>query len=230
MGRCSLSLGAYSLQNHDSKYIALCEIKVSWLTSVPDSHSYVWCASEMANAHNVIIRGLNAILQQAPHVPVVNAPNYNAKDVKDLLFYVQAWVKMVNHHHSVEEDHMFPGIEKFSGRVGIMEEPLHQHELFHPGMERLLAYATTTKPEEYRWAGPGGMEEIIDSFSKYLTDHLYAEINVFLGMKDLDSEGLKKAWMAAEKVAQANGNIGMLVSLMSPFVPPLHNPQLTGNN
>jgi len=165
----------------------------------------------MAHAHNVIIRGLNSIVQQAPYVPDSTAAHgYNAKDVKDLLFFVQAWTKMVNHHHWVEESFIFPEIEKFSGKTGIMEEPLHQHELFHPGMERLLAYATTTKPNEYRWEGAGGMKDIIDSFSTYLTDHLHAEIEVFLGLKDLDSVGLRKTWDKAEGIAKSTGNIGLL--------------------
>ncbi|KAI6084962.1 hypothetical protein F4821DRAFT_261497 [Hypoxylon rubiginosum] len=175
-----------------------------------DSHSYVYCATEMANAHNVIIRGLNAIIQQAPYVRDSNDPRYKAQDVKDLLFYVDAWTKMVNHHHAVEESFMFPDLKKFSGNPSLMDEAQHQHELFHDGLERLLAYCSTTKPEEYRWEGSGGMKEIIDSFSKHLTDHLYAEIDEFLNMKDLDDVGLRKTWDRAEDVAKQTGNIGML--------------------
>lgn len=166
----------------------------------------------MANAHNVIIRGLNAIIQQAPYVRDSNDPRYKAQDVKDLLFYVDAWTKMVNHHHAVEESFMFPDLKKFSGNPSLMDEAQHQHELFHDGLERLLAYCSTTKPEEYRWEGSGGMKEIIDSFSKHLTDHLYAEIDEFLNMKDLDDVGLRKTWDRAEDVAKQTGNIGMLVS------------------
>lgn len=166
----------------------------------------------MAHAHNILIRGLNAILQQAPYVPVATDDQYNVQDVKDLLFYVQSWSKMVNHHHWVEESYIFPEIEKFTGRAGIMDDPKHQHELFHDGMEKLLAYATDTKPENYRWQGSGGMKEIIDSFSKHLTDHLYAEIDIFLGMDDIDGAGMRRTWEKAEKIAQQTGNLGMLVS------------------
>ncbi|RYO87412.1 hypothetical protein DL766_005457 [Monosporascus sp. MC13-8B] len=175
-----------------------------------DGHSYVRVASEMASAHNVIIRGLNAIIQQAPYVPTFSDEGYKASDVKDLLFYVHSWVKMVNHHHWVEESFIFPEMEKFSGRPGLMDDPRHQHELFHSGMERLLGYCSATKPEEYCWED--GMKDIIDSFSKELTDHLYAEIDVLLELKDLDSLGLKKTWDQAENVAKQTGNIGMLSS------------------
>ncbi|KAI0022981.1 hypothetical protein F4780DRAFT_777106 [Xylariomycetidae sp. FL0641] len=156
-------------------------------------HSYIDVATEMAHAHNVFIRGLNAIVQQAPHVPSSSDDNYKASDVKDLLFYVHAWVKM-----------------KFSGEVGIMDTPKHEHELFHGGMEKLLAYAAATKPEEYRWEGPGGLKEIIDSFAEHLMSHLYAEVDVLMGLDRLDSTGLRKMWDKAEALAKQTGNLGML--------------------
>lgn len=177
-----------------------------------DEHAYVHTASEMTHTHNVIIRGLNSIIQQAPLVPDATKNDYKEQDVKDLLFYVKSWTKMVNHHHWVEESFIFPEIEKFTGRPGMMEGPRDQHDLFHPGMDRLLAYAEATKPDAYRWSGEGGMDEIIQSFAKHLTDHLYAEIDVFLGMKDVDSAGLRNTWDRAETVAKQTGNIGMLVS------------------
>lgn len=165
----------------------------------------------MTHAHNAVIRGLNAIVQQAPHVPDATDEAYNERDVKDLLFYVRSWTKMVNHHHWVEESFIFPEIEKIPGCSGMTKDPRHQHDLFHPGMDRLLAYAESTKPAEYRWNGSDGMKEIIDSFAGYLTDHLRAEIDVFLGMKDVDSASLRRAWDHGEVVAKQTGNIGMLV-------------------
>ncbi|SPN98648.1 uncharacterized protein DNG_01693 [Cephalotrichum gorgonifer] len=174
------------------------------------SLAHVYCASEMAHSHNVILRGLNAILQQAPFVPVSTDDNFNSQDAKDLLFYVQSWAKMVNHHHWVEESFIFPEIEKFAGRPGLMDTPKDEHALFHDGLEKLLAYALATKPDEYRWSGPGGMKEILDSFSKHLADHLYAEIELLLGMGDLDGAGLKRTWAQAENLAKQTGNISML--------------------
>lgn len=164
----------------------------------------------MAHAHNLILRGLNAILQQAPNVPAAPDPRFNAQDVKDLLFYVQSWVKVVHHHHWVEESFVFPEIERFTGRPDFMDQPKHQHELFHDGMEALAKYAAETKPGDYRWEG--GMKGIIDSFSKHLTDHLYAEIDICLGMADVDDKGLKDTWANAEKIAKETGEVAMLVS------------------
>ncbi|KAI0188249.1 hypothetical protein F4808DRAFT_454230 [Astrocystis sublimbata] len=153
-----------------------------WLTGSshnPD-HFHVRAATGMAHAHNGIIRGLNAIILQAPNVPSKNDERYRPKDVKDLLSFVRSWIKMVNHHHAVEETYIFPEMAKFSGGTS----------LFQDGMDRLLACVTATRPHEYRWAG--GMKEVVDSFSKHLTVHLYAEIDVFLGFGYLDSEDFRQ--------------------------------------
>ncbi|KAK7744646.1 hypothetical protein SLS53_003533 [Cytospora paraplurivora] len=167
----------------------------------------------MTHVHNVIIRGLNSIIQQAPYVKTSTDPTYSQKDVEDFFFYVSCWVKMVEHHHWTEETSIFPEIEKFSGKPGFMDDPKHQHEAFHGGLERLLAYTQSTKPQDYHWDGPGGMKEIVDPFSEPLMHHLYAEIDVFLAMKDLDSTGLRKTWEKGEEIAKQSGNLSMLMSI-----------------
>lgn len=165
----------------------------------------------MAHSHNTLIRGLNAILQQAPHVPDAKQAGFNPSDVRDFLFYVQSWVKMVSHHHWVEESFIFPEMERLTGDSAVMDDPKHQHEQFHSGLEKLLAYASATSAEDYRWEGDRGMRSIMDSFSGELTDHLYAEINVLLGLEHVDSGELRKSWDKAEGVAKQTGNLGMLV-------------------
>ena len=166
----------------------------------------------MARAHNVILRGFNAIVQQAPNVPASSEPGYKAQDVKDLLFYVRTWVKMVEHHHEAEEACMFPELETFTGKPGLMDGPKHQHELFTPGLDRLLRYATDTKPDEYRWNGPGGMKEMVDDFSEPLCAHLYEEIEVILGLGFVESEGLRRCWDNTKAYAKTQWKTSMWVS------------------
>ena len=166
----------------------------------------------MAHSHNCLIRGLNAILQQGPHIPSSSQPEYNAQDVKDLLFYVEAWTKTVEHHHHTEETNLFPGIEKLAGIPGLMSGPIHQHEAFHSGLVELQEFAVRMKErvDEYQWSE---MKSIIDRFAPALYEHLTEEIAVILSLeKSCDSEGLKAVWAEAERVAKANGNLGMLVS------------------
>jgi len=173
-------------------------------------HSAVFCASEMAYSHNCLIRGLNAIIQQAPHIPSFSSPGYRPQDVRDLLFYVESWTKTVDHHHDTEETTMFPLIEKQANQAGLMSGPKHQHEAFHDALVKLQEYAVRCgkRVEEYNWSD---MKGIIDGFAPSLINHLTEEIDVVLGLeKSCESEGLRKAWAEAEAVAKANGNLGML--------------------
>jgi hemerythrin-like domain-containing protein len=173
----------------------------------------------MAHSHNCLLRGLNAILQQGPHIPSSAQANHNTQDVKDLLFYVEAWTKTVEHHHRTEETTMFPAIEKLAGIPGLMSGPMHQHEAFHSGLVELQEYAVRMqgKVQEYKWRELKG---IIDAFAPALHEHLTAEIGVILDLeKSCDSQGLKAVWDEGERVAKANGNLGMLVSI--PFPPSL---------
>jgi len=178
--------------------------------TTPAAHYAVRCASGMAQAHNCLFRGLNAIVQQAPHIPEASKSGYNSRDVKDLLFYVEAWTMTVAHHHMTEETTMFPSLEKLAGVPGMMSGPKHQHEAFHDGLIELQNYAKKfgNRPDEYQWSA---MKSIIDSFAPPLVQHLTDEIDVLLALeKTCDSEGLKKVWAEVEAVAKANGNMDML--------------------
>jgi hypothetical protein len=48
-------------------------------------------AIEMANVHNTLLRGLNSIYLQSPHIT-------QPADIADLLFYTKAWADTVHHH------------------------------------------------------------------------------------------------------------------------------------
>jgi hemerythrin-like domain-containing protein len=165
----------------------------------------------MVHSHNCLLRGLNAILQQGPHISSYSQPGYNPQDVKDLLSYIEAWIKTIEHHHATEESTMFPAIEKLAGIPGLMSGPIHQHEAFHPGLVELQKHVIEKKEKvaEYRWEDVKG---IIDGFVPSLYTHLEEEIGAVLALEQsCDSEGLKKVWLEVEAVAKANGNLGMLV-------------------
>ncbi|KAI1818752.1 hypothetical protein GGS20DRAFT_581145 [Poronia punctata] len=191
---------------------------------IKNDHYAIEAASEMANAHNVLIRGLNAIIQQGPHISSTStssSSSYSSKDVKDFLAYVHIWIETVHHHHSVEETFLFPEIEKVSGgKKGMMDEAKGQHEGFQKGLKELDEYALRKREEgveggEYKWEGEGGMKRIVDGFSKDLVEHLYEEIEVFLGLRVLlDSEEFRRTGERAQEVAKSSGNIGLLYTLV----------------
>ena len=166
----------------------------------------------MALAHNCILRALNSILLQAPHIPTSTEPGYRAQDVADLLFYTASYVNFVEHHHHAEETRLFPGIKKVAGQPGLMEGLKRQHATFWPGLEGLLAYTEKTKPMSYRWEGEGGTKAIIDGFATAMTEHLYEEVEVLLSLGHLDNEGLKRCGKETEDAAKASGTIEVMVS------------------
>ena len=55
-----------------------------------NGHAAQRCAIDMIHAHNAMLRGLNAIVLQAPSIAdATRKKEYNAEDVADLLFYVE---------------------------------------------------------------------------------------------------------------------------------------------
>jgi hemerythrin-like domain-containing protein len=75
----------------------------------------------MAVMHNGLIRGLNTIYLQAPHV--------QPSDLPDFIAYCLLWSETLNSHHHGEEINLFPAIEEAAAPdgKGIMDENLKQH-------------------------------------------------------------------------------------------------------
>jgi hemerythrin-like domain-containing protein len=153
----------------------------------------------MAVSHNIYIRGLNAIYNQAHGVA---AP----ADVKDFLKFCQIWIEVVHHHHSLEEEIMFPGIERDLGEEGIMRINLEQHHAFEEAMEEFETYVGKTEVSGYNG---DIVQELVDKFGELFVSHLHDEIQNLLKIgRELDVSGeiLRKNYLAFEKklVAQSS--------------------------
>ncbi|KAL4886866.1 hypothetical protein BJY04DRAFT_212837 [Aspergillus karnatakaensis] len=159
----------------------------------------IFTANEMAVSHNIYIRGLNAIYNQADNV---SSPT----DVKDFLTFCQIWIEVVHHHHSLEEEVMFPGIEKDLGQEGLMQANLEQHHAFEDAMEEFKAYIETTTAADYK---KDAVRKLVDRFGQLFVTHLHEEIENLLQVgREFDTSGevLKKNYLAFEKrlVAQSS--------------------------
>lgn len=170
----------------------------------------------MANIHNMLLRGLNSILRQAPYVPDSSRPEYESEDVRDLLLYVRAWCRTLEHHHRAEESTFFPQVEKMTGIVDLMDELEEQHEEFEYGLAVLKDYVekVVEKPNHYRWMT---MKTMISSFAPALVHHLYDEIDFILSMDSYNGEGLRKCWLETDKAACQVEDNTMLYEIL-PFV------------
>ncbi|KAK3115502.1 hypothetical protein LTR53_005078 [Teratosphaeriaceae sp. CCFEE 6253] len=152
----------------------------------------------MALAHNGIIRSLNAIWLQAPHLP---RDDHTA--ITDFLTYCQCWAESMHHHHDAEEHTFFPSVEKLAGEKGLMSRNVEQHRAFTPGFEAFHAYVQTCKPGEF-----DGLEvrELVDAFAEPLTKHLREEIETLRALVKYDSERLREAYKRFEKELMATDN------------------------
>jgi hemerythrin-like domain-containing protein len=155
----------------------------------------------MAHVHNTLLRGLNSIYLQAPHVskPI---------DVADFMLYTKAWADTVHHHHSLEEKIFFPQMEKLALEAGMDGNPMNanvdQHHLFEPKIQETLVWTEDVRQGNKEYDSKA-LIALIDSFAPVLTQHLHDEIDtlfkldlldgkkVVQAMKDTANEGLRTA-------------------------------------
>ncbi|KAF8251619.1 hypothetical protein K440DRAFT_595794 [Wilcoxina mikolae CBS 423.85] len=141
------------------------------------SDHFVIAATHMACIHNVIIRCLNSIYLQAPHVP--------PSDYADFITYAQHWSGLLHAHHEGEEHFFFPSVEEYTGVKGIMEPNVEQHKAFSVGLDEFDSYLSSITPAEFSGQR---LNEIIDTFAVPLTEHLTDEIPTIMGLKQYEDK------------------------------------------
>lgn len=114
-----------------------------------------------ALAHNMIIRNLNAIYLQAPHV---SSPG----DISDFLIFCQIFTEELNFHHHLEETFLFPKIEEYIGEKGVLDGNVEQHHAFEEGVQGFKKYVESANVGSYSGAK---IRELIDSFQVVLIPH-----------------------------------------------------------
>ncbi|TAQ88517.1 hypothetical protein B7494_g3157 [Chlorociboria aeruginascens] len=141
----------------------LIETPVHSQKSVAPHDQYVEGASIMALGHNVIIRGLNSIYRQAP--------NITANEASHFISYAKCWVEVLDAHHNMEEDTLFPMIETKCG----------EQDAFLPGIKAFREYldSISSTPEEF---SGNHLTQLIDDFAPVLTEHLSDEIPTLLAL------------------------------------------------
>ncbi len=142
------------------------------------SDVYDELASEMALVHNMIIRGLNSIYLQAPHI--------KPADEKSFGRYMVNWHTLIHSHHDGEEDMLFPALHRLTGVEGLMCANIEQHKAFHDGLEIFKTYADAVAAGE-KYEG-GRVVEIIDGFATALVKHLGDEIPTIVGLRQYDDK------------------------------------------
>src|SRR4051794_31852718 len=121
----------------------------------------------MALAHNILIRALNSIYLQAPHI---STPS----DVKAFCRYILTFHKFLHIHHTNEETQFFPAIETMAGEKGVMDGNVRQHRGFEKGVSELREYVEGVTGGRERYDGER-VVGMIDGFGGLLVEHLTEE-------------------------------------------------------
>ncbi len=153
----------------------------------------------MALAHNGILRGLNSIYLQAPHIA-----REDLDAIRDFLIYCQCWCESMHHHHDVEEKDFFPSIELLTDVQGIMERNIEQHRAFTPGFDLFHEYSRTCLPEDYDGRK---IRSLIEDYAEPLTRHLHDEIETLRALDKYDSGRIYQAYKRSEKILTATDNV-----------------------
>ncbi|KAF1852047.1 uncharacterized protein K460DRAFT_383294 [Cucurbitaria berberidis CBS 394.84] len=173
--------------------------------SKDSTHAAYYVATQIALAHNGILRGLNSIYLQAPHMP-----REDLDTIRDFLTYCQCWCESMHHHHDAEEAIFFPSIEQITDVQEVMERNVEQHRAFTPGFDLFQEYARTCLPQDYNGQK---IRSLIEDFAEPLTQHLHDEIETLRGLDIYDSGHIRQAYQRFEKSLMATDNyrIGPLV-------------------
>lgn len=183
--------------NHPSEYT---------LTSLPQlSHGAYYAATQMAGAHNGVIRGLNALYLQAPALP----PG-DTSTAADFLTYCQCWCEGLQHHHDAEEETYFPRLERVASQPGLMDHNVEQHAAFGVGFTAFHDYVNTCDPKDYDAAT---VKRLIDAFAEPLTTHLHDEIDSLRELDKYESMEMRKAYDELDSILRGGDAVCSTLSL-----------------
>ncbi|KAG6827775.1 hypothetical protein H0H92_010535 [Tricholoma furcatifolium] len=130
-----------------------------WYAYHADPSSY----SEMSIAHNMFIRGINAVY--------AHAPNIEKHQVKGFMFFCNALLTLIHHHHTLEEELQFPAFESKLG-ANAMGHNVDQHHSFNEGLEDLERYIKEVQEGKVVYDADLVLKKL-DSFADALVQHLH---------------------------------------------------------
>lgn len=192
--------GNYAVWDTPGQPFPLIQTPLKLLGKADDN--FVKAASDMCCIHNCLIRGLNSIYLQARNVAptkISASTPENIMDVQtrdDFVDYAREWSILLHVHHTGEETHMFPDIDKALNSKDIMEQNVQQHRLFEDGLARYDKYLEQVRRPakgvervgEDRFLYGPELCEIIESFGSVLVAHLNEEIGTLLSLKAWDEK------------------------------------------
>ncbi|KAI0012313.1 hypothetical protein F4779DRAFT_614761 [Xylariaceae sp. FL0662B] len=191
------------------------------------THPALHIANELAHTHNAMLRGLNAIFLQAPHV-------HQPTDISDILFLTQSWSAWVLDHHRAKETSMLPGFEGVLGLPpgsltlptsaapsssgsGAANDNDNNDDTEATAIEALLrnvhAYAAATRPQPHTYS-PTTLQGHLGRLAGPLVALMTRQVPQLVGLRDFCLSATSPGVPA----------IAITSSPLSPFQHPLQSP------
>lgn len=161
----------------DTPYRLIDTTRAESKLDIPEDHFCREMAYLMSQIHNTILRGLNAVYNQALGVQ----RHGSKKDIAHFLVYNQCMFEFLHHHHDNEEDIFFPQLVKLAGDNHLFDLELDEHKQFTAGAEEYKKYIYGVRPEEFEGEK---LVKLIEAFGDILHKHLVSEVEMLLSMSE----------------------------------------------
>lgn len=100
----------------------------------------------MALIHNILLRGLNSIYNQALNISF-------SEDVTDFMIFCDAWSCTMHSHHKTEEEVYFPMLEEQCTKKGVASRNHDEHETFLRGFGVFDEFVRGVREGEREYGG-----------------------------------------------------------------------------
>ncbi|KAF5856620.1 hypothetical protein ETB97_007093 [Aspergillus alliaceus] len=142
----------------------------------------------MALVHNQILRALNAAHNHCLTVEL------GTQAAQDFLIVNQCIVDVLESHHDMEEERLFPALEKILNQPGAMEGNRQEHQAFHDELLEFHSYVFTTDSQGYHGAT---IKAKTEALGPLVEEHLHNEVPLLYDLHVIDSEALTSLWKDA---------------------------------
>jgi hypothetical protein len=158
---------------------------------IPSTSIIYHYAQRISLVHNLFIRGLNASYHQCLGVKP------DTTDAQDFLIFNQFLWEVIQDHHDVEEEFLFPELEQLAAKnQGLMKGNIEEHAGFHDSFEAFRKYVFETKANDYDGET---LRVLVTTCGHLIEKHLHNEISSLIELYGCDEKKLGDIWNRLEE-------------------------------
>ncbi|THC88483.1 hypothetical protein EYZ11_012073 [Aspergillus tanneri] len=157
---------------------------------IPRDHQAHELARRMAHIHNLLLRALNASYNQCLSI------RPDTPETRDFLLFNQCFYSMLQNHHNMEEESLFPAFGKVTGNPDVMAVNIQEHRRFETELQKFRDYIFNTDPKAYSGTQ---LKSHLEGLGPLLQEHLHNEIATLLDLHVVDSSTLKRVFDTAKR-------------------------------